>query len=85
MMQARLLPEKANMPSIAERIESMALTDREAGSIGPWSTGEKLAVCLVLDRPDWLKTMNYTMLEAVDRLGPEWLDACQEVRKAGVV
>ncbi|MFT3761992.1 MAG: hypothetical protein QM761_05125 [Pseudoxanthomonas sp.] len=29
------------------------------------STGEKLAVALVLKRPDWLASMDYTMAEAI--------------------
>ena len=37
------------------------------------STGEKLASALVLNRPDWIAEMNYTLAEAIDRLEPEWL------------
>jgi hypothetical protein len=71
------------MPSmdVCRRIETMARQDAHQKQLGPWSTGEKIAVCLVLDRADWLKKMDYTMLEAIDRLGEDWLDACQFVRK----
>ena len=37
------------------------------------STGEKLASALVLNRPDWIASMDYTLAEAIDRVGPEWL------------
>ncbi len=50
--------------------------DAEAGGDGAWSvqsTGEKLAVALVLNRFDWLQKMDYTMAEALDRVGAEWI------------
>lgn len=62
-------------------IERRALEDQADNELGPWSTGEKLAVCLVLDRYDWLQAMGYSMLEAVDRLGEDWLAAAQQVRR----
>lgn len=43
---------------------------------GDWhvlSTGERIAAALVLNRPGWLAEMKYTLAEAIDRLGPEWL------------
>lgn len=48
---------------------------RDAASSGPngMSSGEKLAVALVLDRPDWLAAMNCTIAEAMERVGPDWL------------
>lgn len=42
------------------------------GGINALSTGEALAAALVLNRPDWLAAMNYTIAEAIDRIGPEW-------------
>ncbi|RWL75153.1 MAG: hypothetical protein EOR69_31920 [Mesorhizobium sp.] len=44
-----------------------------AGNFGVLSTGEKLAVALILNRPDWLAEMNYTLAEAIERVGPDWL------------
>jgi hypothetical protein len=44
----------------------------EAGGRGALSTGEALVAALVLNRPDWLLEMNYTMAEAIERIGPEW-------------
>lgn len=47
--------------------------DAKRGGWGVLSTGEKLAAALVLNRADWLASMDYTMAEAIHRLGPEWL------------
>ena len=47
--------------------------DAKRGGWGPQSTGEKLASALVLNRPDWIASMDYTLAEAIDRVGPEWL------------
>ena len=64
-----------------ERLEMMAKADQHSGVMGPWSSGERLAVALVLNRHDWLEVMEYTMLEAVARLEPDWLEACHLVAK----
>lgn len=45
----------------------------KAGGFDVLSTGEKVAAALVLNRPDWLAQMGYTLAEAIDRVGPEWL------------
>ncbi len=47
--------------------------DARNGGFGVLSTGEKLAVALVLNRPDWLASMDYTLAEAIDRVGAQWL------------
>jgi hypothetical protein len=44
---------------------------REAWAVQ--STGEKVAVALVLNRADWLASMDYTLAEAIERTGMEWL------------
>lgn len=48
---------------------------REAkhGGFSVLSTGEKLAAALVLNRADWLASLDYTMAEAIDRVGLAWL------------
>ncbi|OUM02213.1 hypothetical protein [Variovorax sp. JS1663] len=33
------------------------------------SNGERVVAALVLNRPEWLTEMGYTMAEAVDRIG----------------
>lgn len=53
---------------------------REAWSVQ--STGEKVAVALVLNRPDWLADMDYTLPEAIERTGQEWLPLVPLVARA---
>lgn len=48
---------------------------------GVLSTGESIAVALVLERRDWLAEDGYSMLEAVDRLGVEWTHAAVRVQR----
>lgn len=35
---------------------------------GPLSTGEALAASIVLNKPAWIKSMGYTLAEAIDRV-----------------
>jgi hypothetical protein len=59
--------------------------DAQQGGEDAWgcqSTGEKIAVALVLNRHDWLASMGYTVGEAIDRLGSEWTMAIPEVERA---
>jgi hypothetical protein len=44
----------------------------QAGGRGALSTGEAIVAALVLNRPGWLLEMNYTIAEAIERIGPEW-------------
>ena len=61
---------------LVDRIIRMAnLVEEHADAYGPLSTGERIAVALVLNRPELLKKDAWTMLAAVDRLGPEWTAA----------
>ncbi|WEX79479.1 hypothetical protein PYH37_006402 (plasmid) [Sinorhizobium numidicum] len=55
--------------------------DAKNGGFGVLSTGEKLAAALVLNRPDWLADMNYTLAEAIERVGPEWLTMIPEAAR----
>lgn len=68
-----------------ERIKQMVrMVVKEEGQRGVLSTGEQIAVALVLDRKDWLAETGYRrMLEAVDRLGPEWTAAALRVQRDG--
>lgn len=50
--------------------------DAARGGHDAWraqSTGERLAVAVVLNRPEWIAEMGYTLAEAIDRIGIEWL------------
>lgn len=52
--------------------------DAKHGDFGSLSTGEQLAAALVLNRADWLAAAGYTMAEAIDRLGPAWVERIPE-------
>ena len=59
--------------------------DAKRGGRDAWavqSTGEKVAVALVLNQSDWLASMHYTLAEAIDRTGPEWLALVPRVERA---
>jgi hypothetical protein len=54
----------------------------DARKFGVLSTGEKIAVALVMNRTDWLNEAGWpSVLEAVERLGPEWLAAALQVQR----
>lgn len=52
-----------------------------AGSFNVLSTGEKLAAALVLNRADWLEKMDYTMAQAIERVGADWLARVPEAAR----
>jgi hypothetical protein len=45
------------------------------------STGEKVAVALVLNRADSLAQMDYSIAEAIDRSEPEWVAIIPQVSR----
>lgn len=51
------------------------------GHFGVLSTGEKLAAALVLNRADLLAEAGYSMAEAIDRVGPDWLARIPEAAR----
>lgn len=58
------------------------VSDVKRGGRDAWSvqsTGEKLAVAFALNRPDWIASMDYTLIEAVDRIGPEWMSLMKSI------
>lgn len=59
--------------------------DAKRGGKPAWgvqSTGERVAVALVLNRADWLADIGYTLAEAIDRTGPEWIRLVPLVERA---
>ncbi len=58
------------------------MVEADESRFGVLSTGERIAVALVLDRPDLVRWWG-TMLDAVDRLGPEWTRAALRVQRYG--
>lgn len=59
---------------------------RNAGTLGnavleTLSTGERLIVALVLNRADWLQQLGYTMVEAIDWIGDEWVQPLRQAQR----
>jgi hypothetical protein len=58
--------------------------DAKRGGHDAWvaqSAGEKVAVALVLNRSDWLAEHGYTIAEAIERTGREWLEMIPQVAR----
>ncbi len=58
--------------------------DAKRGGHDAWavqSTGEKIAVALVLNRADWLAEYDYTIAEAIERAGQEWVAAIPQIAR----
>lgn len=69
-----------------DRYEHLLRKARDAKSRGyeAWavqSTGEKVAVALVLNRADWLSTIQYTIAEGIERSGGEWVAIIPQVAR----
>ena len=45
------------------------------------STGEKVAVALVLNRPEWLSEFGYTIAEAIERSGQAWVEMIPQIAR----
>lgn len=65
---------------VLQQIVSKAKHARDGG-FDVLSKGERLAVALVLNRADWLADMKYTLAEAIERVGPEWLARVPEAAR----
>ncbi|MGL4962843.1 MAG: hypothetical protein ACRC67_16545 [Inquilinus sp.] len=66
----------STVPKIGSaELEHMLHKAQDAHAVGPGtlSTGERLVVALILNRPDWLAEVDYTIAEAIERVGPEWM------------
>jgi hypothetical protein len=61
----------------------MRRVDSGESSIDLLSTGERLAVSLVLDQIERLHEQGHTALSAVDRIGTEWTQAAIAVQRDG--
>jgi hypothetical protein len=58
--------------------------DAKRGGHAAWtvqSTGELVAVALVLGRADWLAEIDYSVAEAIERSGPEWVAIIPQVAR----
>jgi hypothetical protein len=58
--------------------------DAKRGGHHAWavqSTGEKVAVALVLNRSEWLAEYGYTIAEAIDRAGRDWVEMIPQIAR----
>ena len=58
--------------------------DAKRGGHDAWavqSTGEKVAVALALNRADWLVEQDYTIAEAIERTGREWIEITPQIAR----
>ena len=58
--------------------------DAKRGGHAAWavqSTGEKVAVALVLNCADWLAEHGYTIAEAIERSGSEWVAMIPQIAR----
>lgn len=65
---------------IYEQIRTCAIAAHR-GQFGVLSTGEQLAAALVLNRHDLLQVAGYTMVEAIRRVGADWLEYLPQVER----
>lgn len=72
------------MNAIENKITELVETvEHHPSHRGVLSTGERIAVAIVLRRMDWLHEDGFEDLDAAcERLGEEWLAACKRVIKA---
>lgn len=66
-----------NMPQILAKVR--AASDGQRAGL---STGELLIAALVLNEPDWLADMQYSIADALDRIGPEWAAIIPRIAQA---
>jgi hypothetical protein len=69
-----------------DRYEHLLRKSRDAkrGGHDAWgvqSTGEEVAVALVLNRADWLTQIGYTIPEAIERSGAEWIAMIPQIAR----
>jgi hypothetical protein len=67
----------------AQILEKVRLYAADRTNFGRMSTGERIAVALVLDRQDLMQVAWGTMAESVYRLGNEWAEAALQVQREG--
>jgi hypothetical protein len=74
--------QNEDMRTVAKIRAKVRMVDADEATLGLLSTGELIAVIFVLDRFDLFGQWG-TMLDGIDRLGPEWLRAALYVQRHG--
>ena len=73
-----------SVAAAAEQIRAkVKMVVADETTFGVLSTGERIAVALVLERSDLLQRAWGPVLESIDRLGPLWTDAALRVQRHG--
>lgn len=67
-----------------DRVINVALYAKRRGNTGPLSTGEALTAALVLNRHDWLKEMDYTIAQALDRIDQDTIQHLADAARSVV-
>lgn len=67
----------------AQILDKVRLYADDKSNFNRMSTGERIAVALVLDRPDLMAQAWGTVAESIYRLGQEWTDASLHVQREG--
>jgi hypothetical protein len=57
------------------------MVEADEGSIGLLSTGEVIVAALLFNRMDWLPEEYRHPLDAIDRLGADWLEVMLECHR----
>ena len=70
----------ARYEHLLRKSQDAARGGHEAWSVQ--STGERVAVALVLNRADWLREIDYTIAEAIERSGAEWVALIPQAARA---
>ncbi len=69
--------------TVAHIREKVQMIDADEALFGVLSSGERIAVAIVLDRYDLIQRAWGTIAEAVYRLGPQWTEAALRVQRDG--
>lgn len=78
---ANVDPEVADAEKQIRRKVRMVVANRK--NFGVLSTGERIAVAVVLDRYDLMKAAWGTIAESINRLGDVWTKAALRVQRNG--
>ncbi|AOH87140.1 hypothetical protein AWL63_23495 (plasmid) [Sphingomonas panacis] len=75
--------DQSTDPALVETVIRIAQTMASNEGDGPFSTGEFIAGALLNGRMDWLPESYRHPLDAIDRLGPTWLQAVEQAHRLG--
>jgi predicted RNase H-like HicB family nuclease len=74
-----IMHQRPELQHLLSKVRDVLDGDQQAWSVQ--STGERLAVALVLNRVDWLHAMDYSVAAAIDRIGLSWTSLIPAVAK----